>query len=74
MAERKTHTIDATGKILGRLASEISILLRGKHKKEFQPIRIWAILSLSKMLIELELPGKKWKRKNIIATQNIWVV
>ncbi|MDD5290325.1 MAG: 50S ribosomal protein L13 [Patescibacteria group bacterium] len=28
----KTHTIDATGKSLGRLASEISRLLIGKHK------------------------------------------
>lgn len=35
--ERKTHTIDASGKILGRLASEITILLRGKHKPTFRP-------------------------------------
>lgn len=35
--ERTEHTIDATGKILGRLASEIAILLRGKHKPSFQP-------------------------------------
>lgn len=31
----KTHTIDATGKILGRLAVEIAILLRGKDKPEY---------------------------------------
>ncbi len=35
--ERKTHTVDARGKILGRLASEIAILLRGKHKPSFRP-------------------------------------
>jgi large subunit ribosomal protein L13 len=35
--ERKTHTIDASGKILGRLASEIAVLLRGKHKPTFRP-------------------------------------
>ena len=29
------HTIDATGKILGRLAVEIANLLRGKGKPEF---------------------------------------
>ncbi len=34
---RKTHQIDASGKILGRLASEIAILLRGKNKVNFQP-------------------------------------
>lgn len=33
--ERKTHTIDADGKILGRLAVEIALLLRGKHKPNF---------------------------------------
>ncbi len=35
--ERKIHKIDATDKVLGRLASEIAILLRGKHKVSFQP-------------------------------------
>ncbi len=29
--------IDAKGKILGRLASEVARLLRGKHKPEFTP-------------------------------------
>ncbi|MFA6254566.1 MAG: 50S ribosomal protein L13 [Patescibacteria group bacterium] len=33
---RETYKIDATAKILGRLASEISILLRGKNKPTFQ--------------------------------------
>ncbi len=30
-----THTIDAEGKVLGRLATEIANLLRGKHKLGF---------------------------------------
>lgn len=34
---REEHIIDATDKVLGRLASEIAILLRGKHKPSFQP-------------------------------------
>lgn len=33
--DRKTHKIDATDKSLGRLASEIARLLRGKHKPSF---------------------------------------
>jgi len=34
---REKHTIDAKDKILGRLASEIAVLLRGKHKTNFTP-------------------------------------
>jgi len=35
--ERKKHTIDASGKALGRLAVEISVLLRGKNRPDFEP-------------------------------------
>ena len=35
--ERKWHLIDAEGKTLGRIATEIARLLRGKHKPEFTP-------------------------------------
>ncbi|QAY67887.1 50S ribosomal protein L13 [Paenibacillus protaetiae] len=35
--DRKWHVIDATGKTLGRLASEAASLIRGKHKPEFTP-------------------------------------
>lgn len=34
--ERETHKIDATGKIAGRLASEIAVLLQGKNKVSYQ--------------------------------------
>ena len=34
---RQWHLIDAEGKVLGRLASEIAKLLRGKHKPYYQP-------------------------------------
>ena len=35
--ERKWYIIDAAGKRVGRLASEIASILRGKHKPEFTP-------------------------------------
>jgi large subunit ribosomal protein L13 len=35
--EREWHVIDASGKTLGRLASEVARLLRGKHKPIFAP-------------------------------------
>lgn len=35
--QRDWYVIDASGQTLGRLASEISSLLRGKHKPEYTP-------------------------------------
>lgn len=35
--ERKWHVVDAEGQILGRLASEVAQLLRGKHKPIYSP-------------------------------------
>ena len=35
--ERKWHVIDATDVVLGRLASQVAVLLRGKHKPTFAP-------------------------------------
>jgi large subunit ribosomal protein L13 len=34
---RKWHLVDANGKTLGRLASRVAMLLRGKHKPTFTP-------------------------------------
>jgi large subunit ribosomal protein L13 len=35
--ERQWHVIDASDVVLGRLASQVAILLRGKHKPVFAP-------------------------------------
>ncbi len=35
--ERKWYVIDAEGKILGRVATKVAVLLRGKHKPYFAP-------------------------------------
>ena len=35
--ERNWHLVDADGLILGRMASEIAKLLRGKHKPTYSP-------------------------------------
>ena len=34
---RKVHLVDAKGKILGRLATQVATLLIGKHKPEYTP-------------------------------------
>jgi large subunit ribosomal protein L13 len=35
--ERRWYVVDAEGKVLGRLASEIARVLRGKHKPTYTP-------------------------------------
>ena len=35
--DRKWHVIDAEGAVLGRLATEVATLLRGKHKPTYAP-------------------------------------
>lgn len=35
--ERKWYVVDAEGKVLGRMASQVASILRGKHKPIFTP-------------------------------------
>jgi len=35
--KRETQTIDAKGKVLGRLATQIATYLQGKHKPTYRP-------------------------------------
>ncbi len=37
LAQRRWYVIDAEGQVLGRMASEIARVLRGKHKPSFSP-------------------------------------
>ena len=61
--ERKTHTIDASGKILGRLASEITVLLRGKHKPSFKPNEDMGDFVIVKNINQIRVTGKKMNQK-----------
>ena len=61
--QRQTHTIDATGKVLGRLATEIAILLRGKHKPDFVPYRDMGDFVLIKNVDKMKFSGKKMEQK-----------
>lgn len=36
-ADRRWLVIDAQGRVLGRLASQVAVILRGKHKPTFEP-------------------------------------
>lgn len=61
--ERKTHTIDATDKVLGRLATRIAILLRGKHKPQFQSHQDTGDFVLVKNVDKIKFTGKKMENK-----------
>ena len=61
--QRKTHTIDATGKVLGRLAVEIAILLRGKDKPDFVPYKDMGDFVKVKNADKIRLTGKKVEKK-----------
>ncbi len=37
IAENKWYVVDAAGKVLGRLSTQIAMRLRGKHKPEYTP-------------------------------------
>ena len=61
--ERKTHTIDATGKVLGRLAAQIAVLLRGKHRPDFVPYKDRGDFVIVKNVNRLRVTGKKIEQK-----------
>lgn len=61
--ERKTHIIDATGKVLGRLASQIAILLCGKHKPNFDPSKDMGDFVIVRNVEKMKITGKKIEKK-----------
>lgn len=63
MLERKTHIIDASGKVLGRLATNIAIILRGKHKASFDPAKDMGDFVVVKNVNKIRLTGKKMEQK-----------
>lgn len=64
MVERKLHKIDATEKSIGRLASQIALILRGKNKPEFQPhMDLGDIVEVSNIKYA-KITGKKLEQKN----------
>jgi large subunit ribosomal protein L13 len=67
---RKTHQIDATGKAVGRLATEIVTLLRGKNKPTFEPhVDAGDIVEVSNA-DKMTFSGKKLDQKEYIWHSN----
>jgi large subunit ribosomal protein L13 len=61
--KRETHTIDAAGKVLGRLASEIAILLMGKHKPNYDPSKDMGDVVIVKNVEKIKITGKKLEKE-----------
>ena len=60
---RKTHLVDAKGKILGRLATRVATVLIGKHKPEFTPFLDCGDSVVVVNAREVLLSGKKKTQK-----------
>jgi len=61
--ERKWYVVDAKGKILGRLASQVASILRGKNKPIYSPHVDTGDYVIIVNAAEVELTGKKKQQK-----------
>ena len=61
--ERKWYVVDAEGKTLGRLASEIARVLRGKHKPIFTPHMDTGDYIIVINAAKVKVTGKKLNQK-----------
>lgn len=62
--KREKHTIDASGKILGRLATEVARILMGKHKPNYVPYLDTGDFVVVTNASRIKVTGKKLKDKN----------
>ena len=63
LAQRQWHVVDAQGRVLGRMASEIAKILRGKHKPIFTPNLDTGDFVVVVNARSVKLTGKKLEKK-----------
>jgi large subunit ribosomal protein L13 len=61
--KREQHVIDASGKTLGRLATQVATMLRGKDKVGFAPHKDMGDFVVIKNAAGLKYTGKKFDKK-----------
>jgi large subunit ribosomal protein L13 len=61
--EKKWYLVDAEEKILGRLATQIAVRLRGKHKPIFTPHADTGDFIVVVNAEKVALTGQKWDKK-----------
>lgn len=57
------HHVDASGKIVGRLASDIAVLLMGKHRPQYTPHVDTGDFVVVTNADKVVLSGRKWGQK-----------
>jgi large subunit ribosomal protein L13 len=62
---RKWYVVDVEGKTLGRVASEIATILRGKHKPEYTPHIDTGDFVIVINAEKIHLTGRKWDQKEL---------
>ena len=61
--EEKWRIIDATDKVVGRLASQIAMVLMGKHRPTYTPHVLCGDAVVVINAEKVRLTGKKWTKK-----------
>jgi large subunit ribosomal protein L13 len=61
--EKKWWLVDAEGKVLGRLASDIAVILMGKHRPTYTPHVDTGDFVVVTNVEKVVLTGSKWNRK-----------
>ena len=66
--ERKWYVVDATGMTLGRLASEVAKILRGKNKPVFTPHEDTGDYVIITNAEHIKVTGKKLDQKSLLSS------
>ena len=66
--EKKWHIVDADGLIVGRLATIVANILRGKHKPSFTPHVDCGDMSSSSTRTRFASPAASWNRRPTTST------
>jgi large subunit ribosomal protein L13 len=61
--KREQHVVDATGKVLGRLATQVAVLLKGKDKVGYAAYKDMGDFVLVKNVDGMKYTGKKFDNK-----------
>ena len=61
--ERKWWTVDAEGQIVGRLASDIAVVLMGKHQPTYTPHVDTGDFVIVTNVDKVTMSGSKWEKK-----------
>jgi len=70
--KRENHVVDATDQVLGRLATKVAVLLRGKNKSGFAPHKDMGDFVTIKNVDKLKFTGKKFDNK-IYYHHTLWL-